>query len=79
MRGARVEAGSQFGSAFIEQNLINEWYCYLSPMILGKGAQDAFTMPQVPSLSESLHFGSMDVSVLGHDVRLILSNLHTGN
>lgn len=79
VRVAMVEAGPQLGSAFIDQNLINECYCYLSPMILGKGAQDAFTMPQVPSLSESLHFGSMDVSVLGHDVRLILSNLHTGN
>lgn len=79
VRVAMVEAGPQLGSAFIDQNLINECYCYLSPMILGKGAQDAFTMPQVPSLSESLHFGSMDVSVLGHDVRLILSNLHTGS
>ena len=35
IRVAMVEAGLSLGSAFLEQGLIDECYCYMSPMILG--------------------------------------------
>lgn len=76
IRVAMVEAGAQLGSAFMFQQLVNECYCYISPMVLGLGAQDVFALPQATSLQEALHLEITDVTILGHDVRLTFSLPH---
>lgn len=76
IRVAMVEAGAQLGSAFMAQQLVNECYCYVSPMVLGLGAQDVFALPQATNLQEALHLEITDVTILGHDVRLTFALPH---
>ena len=44
IRVAMVEAGSNLGSSFLEQDLVDECYCYIAPMILGQNAKSAFAI-----------------------------------
>lgn len=72
IRVAMVEAGGKLSSAFMAERLINECYCYVSPMLLGQGAREGFVLPEIAHLNQALRFSKVEVTQLGHDVRLDL-------
>lgn len=72
IRVAMVEAGGKLSSAFMAEGLINECYCYVSPMLLGEGAREGFVLPEIAHLSQALRFSKVEITQLGHDVRLDL-------
>lgn len=74
IRVAMVEAGSSLGSAFLEQGLIDECYCYMSPMILGLEAKSAFAIHEPAKLCDALKFKKCKVKTFKSNFGLILSD-----
>lgn len=74
VRVAMVEAGSSLGSAFLEQGLIDECYCYMSPMILGLEAKSAFAIHEPNKLCDALNFKKCKVKTFKSNIGLILSD-----
>ena len=74
IRVAMVEAGSSLGSAFLEQGLIDECYCYMSPMILGLEAKSAFAIHEPAKLCNALKFKKCKVKTFKSNFGLILSD-----
>lgn len=70
VRVAMVEAGASLGSAFMEQELVDELYCYIAPKILGEGAQAAFKLPEAKLLKDALNFTCVETELLAGDVKL---------
>lgn len=68
VRIAMVEAGAHLGSAFFTQGLVDECYLYVGTMILGTGAQDAFTMQEPKHLCDAFAFSSCKIKALGDNV-----------
>lgn len=69
IRVAMVEAGPKLSSAFIGQRLADEFYCYIGNKILGKGAQEAFLMPEPKLLDSALELSSCKFKILGNNIR----------
>ena len=74
IRVAMVEAGSSLGSAFLDQGLIDECYCYMSPMILGLEAKSAFAIHEPAKLCNALKFKKCKVKTFKSNFGLILSD-----
>ena len=74
IRVAMVEAGSSLGSAFLEQGLIDECYCYMSPMILGLEAKSAFAIHEPAKLCNALKFKKCKIKTFKSNFGLILSD-----
>ena len=74
IRVAMVEAGSSLGSAFLEQGLIDECYCYMSPMILGLEAKSAFAIHEPAKLCDALKFKKCKIKTFKSNFGLILSD-----
>ena len=73
IRVAMVEAGSNLGSSFLEQGLIDECYCYIAPMILGMEAKGAFAIHEPARLSQAMKFQKCKVNSFGDNIGLVLS------
>ena len=74
MRVAMVEAGAALTSAFLNQGLVDECYCYLAPMFLGASAQSGLQLPEPPTLKDAQRFARMDCKVIGDNVLVVLSD-----
>ncbi len=73
LRVAMVEAGAGLTSAFLNQGLVDECYCYLAPMFLGHSAQSGLKLPEPPTLAAAQRFAHMDSTVIGDNVLVVLS------
>ena len=73
MRVAMVEAGAALTSAFLNQGLVDECYCYLAPMFLGATAQSGLKLPEPPTLQAAQRFAQMDCKVIADNVLVVLS------
>ena len=73
IRVAMVEAGSNLGSAFLENGLIDECYCYMSPMILGLEAKSAFAIHEPKKLVNAVQFKKTKVKTFENNICMILS------
>lgn len=74
MRVAMVEAGAALTSAFLNQGLVDECYCYLAPMFLGASAQSGLQLPEPPTLKDAQRFARMDCKVIDDNVLVVLSD-----
>lgn len=73
LRVAMIEAGAGLTSAFLNQGLVDECYCYLAPMFLGHSAQSGLKLPEPPTLAAAQRFAHMDSTVIGDNVLVVLS------
>lgn len=73
IRVAMVEAGSNLGSSFLEQGLIDECYCYIAPMILGQDAKSAFAVSEPKRLAQAMQFDKCKVRTFGDNIGLVLT------
>lgn len=73
IRVAMVEAGSNLGSSFLEQDLVDECYCYIAPMILGQNAKSAFAISEPKRLAHAMKFDKCKVRTFGDNIGLVLT------
>lgn len=73
MRVAMIEAGAALTSAFLNQGLVDECYCYLAPMFLGASAQSGLKLPEPATLKAAQRFAKMDCKVIADNVLVVLS------
>lgn len=70
IRVAMVEAGAILGAAFIEQDLVDELCCYVSPKLLGEQAQFAFKLPEPTLLRDAKEFECVETKLLEGNVKM---------
>ncbi|MDF7667193.1 bifunctional diaminohydroxyphosphoribosylaminopyrimidine deaminase/5-amino-6-(5-phosphoribosylamino)uracil reductase RibD [Orbaceae bacterium ESL0727] len=68
-----VEAGAHLAGALIEQNLVDELIIYYAPKLLGHNALDMCILPKLQQLALAPEFVFQSVTMLGHDLRVILT------
>ena len=73
IRVAMVEAGSNLGSSFLEQDLVDECYCYIAPMLLGQNAKSAFAISEPKRLANAMKFDKCKVRAFGDNIGLVLT------
>lgn len=73
IRVAMVEAGSNLGSSFLEQDLVDECYCYIAPMLLGQNAKSAFAIAEPKRLANAMKFDKCKVRTFGDNIGLVLT------
>ncbi len=73
IRVAMVEAGSNLGSSFLEQDLVDECYCYITPMLLGQNAKSAFAIAEPKRLANAMKFDKCKVRTFGDNIGLVLT------
>jgi diaminohydroxyphosphoribosylaminopyrimidine deaminase/5-amino-6-(5-phosphoribosylamino)uracil reductase len=64
-----VEAGATLNGALLQAGLVDEWLVYLAPKLLGPG-RDLLALPPLPQLADATALRFVDVSPVGHDLRL---------
>jgi diaminohydroxyphosphoribosylaminopyrimidine deaminase / 5-amino-6-(5-phosphoribosylamino)uracil reductase len=67
-----VEAGMTLNGALLESRLVDEWYFYVAPLVMGHQARGLFEMPWLEKLSNCYPLNWSDVRHCGSDLRLIL-------
>jgi diaminohydroxyphosphoribosylaminopyrimidine deaminase/5-amino-6-(5-phosphoribosylamino)uracil reductase len=65
-----VEAGARLAGAFIQAGLVDEFYIYQAPTLLGSLARPAFDLP-LNKMAEQYRLRLMDMRQLGDDVRFV--------
>lgn len=69
------EAGHQLAGALVAQQLAEELWLYIGPKLMGQGAQPMLALPQYDSMSKIPELHLHDVQPIGHDVKIIYTNL----
>ncbi len=67
-----IEGGSTLASALIGESLMDEWWLFVAPRILGKGALDLFGELKVASLKQTPAFEQIGLEGIGKDLLMIL-------
>jgi len=65
-----VEAGQGFNGALLEQDLIDEFLFYYSPVLMGSEAKGMFAMPALTEMSQRTALEVVDIRQIGQDIRL---------
>lgn len=69
-RHVLVEAGSILSSAFVNQNLVDDFYFFIAPKILGKSAKSALSLNDPLCLDDSFKYKIKKVKKYGDDVMI---------
>jgi diaminohydroxyphosphoribosylaminopyrimidine deaminase/5-amino-6-(5-phosphoribosylamino)uracil reductase len=67
-----LEAGARLTGAFMQQQLLDELWLYLTPRFLGSAARGLLDLPGLESLSEAPQLQVTDVRAVGQDWRFQL-------
>ena len=70
-----VEGGRQLSAALLAVELVDEWFLYLAPKVLGESAQGLLALPAPDTLPAGAQFAWQDMTRIGVDLRLILRPL----
>lgn len=69
-----VEAGAQLGSAFLQQDCVDEIVCYQAAKLLGGNGAAAFRLPEnAAALAAEPEWQTVSVQVLGNDIKWVLA------
>lgn len=72
-----IEAGARLNGALMQAGLVDEWYLYVAPRILGDSARGVFHLPQLQQLSQTFGLKIEDSRRIGDDTRLHLTQVET--
>lgn len=64
-----VESGAVTGGAFVNLNLVDEWWLYMAPAIMGSSARPVLQLPQISTMAQKRLLDLIDVRQIGNDVR----------
>ena len=63
-----VEAGSLLSSAFVKADLVDEFYFFIAPKLLGKSSRDALRLEEPLALDDCLKYKIVKTKKCGDDV-----------
>ena len=64
-----VEAGAVLAGAFVQQQLLDQWVCYLAPKLMGSSARPVLDLDlRTMSQAQALHL--TDLRQIGQDIRM---------
>lgn len=68
-----VETGAVLGGAFVEQNLVDEWVCYMAPKLMGSAARPVLSLPGIDTMAQVQSLSLKDCRQIGDDIRFTYS------
>ncbi len=73
MNTVLIEAGAILNGAFLTEKLVNEWWLYMAPCILGDKGRGLFHLPQVQNMDDKKQLKISSVRQIGPDLRLVFN------
>ncbi len=73
INSALVEAGSTLNGSLLNENLIDEWWVYMAPCILGDRGRGLFHLPGLKKMADKKELNMTDVKQIGPDIRLVFN------
>jgi diaminohydroxyphosphoribosylaminopyrimidine deaminase/5-amino-6-(5-phosphoribosylamino)uracil reductase len=67
-----VEAGPQLAGSFVREGLVDEWWLYLAPRLLGPDARPLVDLPRLNVLEDASAWRTVELRRIGGDFRLVL-------
>jgi len=67
-----IEAGPRLAGAWLDSGLVDEWFVYLAPLVLGSAARPLLELAEPQSIAAARRFEFHDQRAFGPDLRLIL-------
>jgi diaminohydroxyphosphoribosylaminopyrimidine deaminase/5-amino-6-(5-phosphoribosylamino)uracil reductase len=68
-----VEAGATLNGALLNENLVDEWWLYMAPCILGDQGRGLFHLPEMEKMADKKRLQMTSVRQIGNDLRLIFN------
>jgi diaminohydroxyphosphoribosylaminopyrimidine deaminase (EC 3.5.4.26)/5-amino-6-(5-phosphoribosylamino)uracil reductase (EC 1.1.1.193) len=68
-----VEAGATLNGALLSENLVDEWWVYMAPCILGDQGRGLFHLPAMQKMAHKRQLDMSSVRQLGSDLRLVFN------
>lgn len=68
-----VEAGAILNGALLDANLVDEWWIYMAPCVLGDKGRGAFHLSGMETMADKKQLKMTSVRQIGTDLRLIFS------
>lgn len=65
-----VESGAITAGAFVSLGLVDEWWLYMAPALLGSGAKPVLQLPEITEMAEKRLLDLVDMRQIGNDIRL---------
>ena len=64
-----VESGAVAAGAFVKQELVDEWWLYVAPCLMGSHARPVLHLSQISAMKDKRLLDLLDVRLLGEDIR----------
>lgn len=64
-----VESGAVTAGAFVAQALVDEWWLYVAPSLMGSAARPVLNLPEISTMKQKRLLDLVDVRQIGSDVR----------
>lgn len=68
-----VEAGATLNGALLNENIVDEWWVYIAPCILGDKGRGLFYLPAMQNMADKKQLHIISARQIGDDIRLILN------
>lgn len=68
-----IESGATLAGSFTQASLIDEWWVYIAPTLLGHQARPLFSLPGMDFMDQQIRLQQSDMRVIGQDIRLIFT------
>lgn len=65
-----VETGGQLSGSFVNEQLVDEWICYMAPKLMGSSARPVLALPGIESMQQAHSLQLTDLRQTGQDIRL---------
>lgn len=69
-----IEAGATLNGALLAENLVDEWWVYMAPCILGDRGRGLFHLLDMEKMTDKKQLSITSVRQVGTDLRLIFNN-----
>lgn len=71
-----LECGARLAGAMFRENLIDELFVYLAPVIMGSSARPLLDLPEIQRMADRFHLEVTDIRAVGKDWRITARRLH---
>ena len=65
-----VETGGQLAGSFVNEQLVDEWICYLAPKLMGSSARPVLALADIHTMSQAHNLQLTDLRQIGQDIRM---------
>ncbi|MCG8671637.1 MAG: bifunctional diaminohydroxyphosphoribosylaminopyrimidine deaminase/5-amino-6-(5-phosphoribosylamino)uracil reductase RibD [Pseudomonadales bacterium] len=64
-----VESGAVTAGAFVDQGLVDEWWLYMAPCLMGSNARPVVHLPQINAMKQKRLLDLIETRQIGDDIR----------